>query len=833
MNNSQYDKTHLGVYLMDNDKQLFQVQNILDTLIEATDHFATLIKNKEVNSSIYIFSSIVEGSQSIILILNSKDKNLFSEHIPRLEKYLNMIAKELEKRNLIKVIEIIQFSLRPQFIKIQQLFINNFGNQQKEKDISVGVFNSWGSPLKLYPKERIKAMVNESKKQNTVLYFFSSQDVDFEKKQVHADTYQNNTWVRIFIPFPDVINNISGGRQSQTERKLRRVIPFTSFHVGNKYTLPKRMLKHRKFADLLVPFTVCIDESTTYRFLEKHDQVVFKALSSNRGENIYFVSKKGSRYIILDQKKERILSTFDFEQWVQDIILEVKGSYIIQKYIHTRTKADEPYHFRAHVQKNGEGKWQLTHIYPRIGSKKTNLSNISTEGRVEDFPLFLREQYGEKQGKSYEKQILKLSIDVASHLDKLYGLALDELGLDFAIDDTGRIWMHEANNGPQTAYHEEKRAVNTIAYAKYIAKNGIMYTDASTHAAVMKGQFQAKTTDILYKPADNQKSIGLLTGEHQTEDDFVSELDKFAKLNGMMLFQFRPKDIDYDKGLIRGQFFDNEEWNTKIVEYPDVIIDQLKLRGNSNSAVLYEELEEIPFTNEWPVHSYKQSAILKSLKDNFKQTPDFQHITKLRHVFQFIEKYNKVQLKPEVMVKPAFSIQHTKDNKYIVSSGEKLKAYREIELRNYLVELLEKEAYIVCEDMRKENAENVFDTVYIHLMKNNKNEWNSITQYVKTEKYLNNNKIEVQQLDIVPYINTLYGANSVDKLLDDINEISVNAASALEEVNDVQITEIALILSIDENQDVKLIEINPNGPKNVHNEKALAESTIDLAKSLI
>lgn len=183
MNNSQYDKTHLGVYLMDNDKQLFQVQNILDTLIEATDHFATLIKNKEVNSSIYIFSSIVEGSQSIILILNSKDKNLFSEHISRLEKYLNMIAKELEKRNLIKVIEIIQFSLRPQFIKIQQLFIKNYGNQQKENKISVGVFNGWRSPLKLYPKERINAIVNESKKQNTVLYFFSSEDVDFEKNK--------------------------------------------------------------------------------------------------------------------------------------------------------------------------------------------------------------------------------------------------------------------------------------------------------------------------------------------------------------------------------------------------------------------------------------------------------------------------------------------------------------------------------------------------------------------------------------------------------------------------------------------------------------------------
>lgn len=87
-------------------------------------------------------------------------------------------------------------------------------------------------------------------------------------------------------------------------------------------------------------------------------------------EKIFTLFQKRKPLCYFGSEKERILSTFDFEQWVQDIILEVKGSYIIQKYIHTRTKADEPYHFRAHVQKNGEGKWQLTHIYPRIGSKK-------------------------------------------------------------------------------------------------------------------------------------------------------------------------------------------------------------------------------------------------------------------------------------------------------------------------------------------------------------------------------------------------------------------------------------------------------------------------------
>src|SRR5699024_1626731 len=161
-------------------------------------------------------------------------------------------------------------------------------------------------------------------------------------------------------------------------------------------SLPKRIVQHRKYAELLVPFRICQNEATIHEFLKDNNKVVFKALLGNRGENIYFVTKKGNRYAVLEHKKERILNEDIFNQWLQATILRKKGGYIIQRYIHTRTKMDEPYHIRAHVQKNGEGKWQLTHIYPRIGNKKSNLSNISTEGRIEDLHTFLAREYGEE-----------------------------------------------------------------------------------------------------------------------------------------------------------------------------------------------------------------------------------------------------------------------------------------------------------------------------------------------------------------------------------------------------------------------------------------------------
>ncbi len=85
-------------------------------------------------------------------------------------------------------------------------------------------------------------------------------------------------------------------------------------------------------------FNYVIIKKKILNFIESNNKVVFKHLEANRGENIYFVTKKKHRYILLDQKKENILVAEEFDKWLDDIILNQKGSYIIQKYIHTRTK---------------------------------------------------------------------------------------------------------------------------------------------------------------------------------------------------------------------------------------------------------------------------------------------------------------------------------------------------------------------------------------------------------------------------------------------------------------------------------------------------------------
>src|SRR5699024_247054 len=114
------------------DKQLFQLQNIMETLLEATEHLSSLVKKRELNQSIYAFSSIVEGSQAIIPALNALD-NDFIKQSQRLEHNLTLIAEHLENGNLVKIAEILQFSLHQSFIRMVDTFTEKYGNQKDEK----------------------------------------------------------------------------------------------------------------------------------------------------------------------------------------------------------------------------------------------------------------------------------------------------------------------------------------------------------------------------------------------------------------------------------------------------------------------------------------------------------------------------------------------------------------------------------------------------------------------------------------------------------------------------------------------------------------------------
>ncbi|WP_080873002.1 YheC/YheD family protein [Oceanobacillus timonensis] len=816
------------------EKQTFQLKNIIDTLLEATEHFSKLIKAKEIQQSIFIINSIVEGVTAIENLLNRVELKIDDIKTEKINKTLLFIAQEMEKSNFSKVSEITRFSLQPQLRKLQKFFQESNDCHANQKMI-IGVYLDSNNPRKSYPEARINALVEEAEKQEVKLLFFSSADVNFETEQIKGDMYINNSWETVLSSFPNVIHNIGiipRVRQSLTERNLRRKLPFTSFGVENKLHLPKKMLQYMKFAGLLVPFKIVTDESIVLDFVNENERAVLKPVMGKRGLNVYFIKKDKNHFIVQDDTKERRFTQPELKSWIHELTLQRGHHYMIQKYVEARTKNGEPFDIRSHVQKNGEGEWQITKIYPRIGNKKSILSNISRGGKTGDLELFLINEFGEK-GKKYYEDMKKLSLDLTQHLDKIYGLVLDELGLDLTIDKTGRFWMHEVNMGPQSTYHEKERAVNTIGYAKYIAEKGIYLTNSSQHLT-NKGQFNVRSTKLPWGELKKQTSVGMLVPEHG-ENKLAVACAYVAKYEDVDFFYFSPKDIDYDEMLIKGYFYEEKEWVPKVVSYPDVIYDRLRLRGVKGHSIVYQELEGIPFTNEFYGNSISKLEVYDRLTKT-KLVDDviipYQKVDKVKDIFRFIEKFGTVIVKPEIgsFAKEVHLIRKVKMNEYFVVDGDKETYHSEFSLSDYLRSMIKKRIFVVQRYIDTRTKEgNPFD-IRVHLMKNGKGQWST----VNIRPRIGFNYATIATIDNGGYMGGIEGFLNRNfpkskNLKEHIIKAALNIAVNFEESYNNELSELGLDFAIGTDSDIYLIEVNVNKPGIVLYEFEVARSAIPYA----
>ncbi|WP_054751719.1 YheC/YheD family protein [Piscibacillus salipiscarius] len=178
-------------------------------------------------------------------------------------------------------------------------------NVHEKESITIGVYENNMNPIDAYPEKRVKALVSEAEKANTNIFFFTSKDVDIESEQIHGEFFEGNQRNKMMFPFPDVIHNIFPKtiyQQTLIERKLRKKIPFTSFVFGDKFNLPKKIVKNKKYAELLAPFKVVDEEYIVHEFLRENEKAVIKPIRGARGENIYFVQK---REIVIELLKEK------------------------------------------------------------------------------------------------------------------------------------------------------------------------------------------------------------------------------------------------------------------------------------------------------------------------------------------------------------------------------------------------------------------------------------------------------------------------------------------------------------------------------------------------
>ncbi|WP_419888746.1 YheC/YheD family protein [Neobacillus niacini] len=310
--------------------------------------------------------------------------------------------------------------------------------------------------------------------------YFTPKSVSFENQTIEGYVYKNGSWQKKITPFPDVIYNTGSPEKLEASKdiinQLRETIPFTTVSLGNKWGINERLKKGKEFSKYLIPAQILQEWKDLLNFQTLYQDVVVKPMDGRKGQGIYFIKKCDQGFIVNKDSKDKVYTQNELKEFLQSLLQE--NTYIVQPYVKSKTKTGLIFDFRLHAQKNGEGKWVITTIYPRIASDGTIVTNINNGGYTNYLMPFLNQEFNDEEALNIKRTLEYFTLALARHLDELQMLefseVIDEIGIDVGLDENQKLWIYEVNwrpGCPPAFYLELDVVRNTIQYAIYLANN--------------------------------------------------------------------------------------------------------------------------------------------------------------------------------------------------------------------------------------------------------------------------------------------------------------------------------------------------------------------------
>lgn len=314
------------------------------------------------------------------------------------------------------------------------------------------------------------------------LILFTPEDVQLHKRKILAYVNQDGRWKRSLKGYPLIGYDVGYYHDRKTIQKVYKIkqqIPFMGTALGNKDSIQSKLSQSTVIKKHLIPTASTHSANSNSvpildQMLRLYSSIILKPVQGMGGKNIIKITKTEEGY--LTQLGEKSV-TLTREELISHISSIYKGKKIlIQKWININDQENRVYDIRALMQKNGQGKWQLTGMGLRLGAKKQITSNLKSGGSALEVYPFLKQLFEEEQAQQLYKKTKALAHYSASFLDKKSGGRLIELGLDIAIDREGQIWIIEVNNKPgKTIFKQipndqanEQSIRLPLQYAKYL-----------------------------------------------------------------------------------------------------------------------------------------------------------------------------------------------------------------------------------------------------------------------------------------------------------------------------------------------------------------------------
>jgi len=335
-----------------------------------------------------------------------------------------------------------------------------------------------------------KELVDACAVQGAHVYFFTPNQIAGNSSTVEGWVYADG-WRKATVPSPDVVNNRLTSRKLENKSNVQRFLKEAKSRHNTTIFNEKFLDKPEVFEALqkdpaLIKYLPESHVLRNYKMLQtmcsRYSNVFLKPVRGSLGKGIIRISRldKDSYQALYatvgGTRKQHFTSLLKLFASLSGKMKTVR--YQIQQGLQLINIGGRPVDFRALVQKNETGKWTLTSIVARTAGTHHFVSNLARGGTLSTAKeAVLKSNLTGPQAQDAPARLQRAALEIAKGIDTFIPAHFGELGIDLALDSSGRVWLLEVNSKPSkndnTPLPDQKirpSVRNMIRYARHLAQ---------------------------------------------------------------------------------------------------------------------------------------------------------------------------------------------------------------------------------------------------------------------------------------------------------------------------------------------------------------------------
>ncbi|MFD0588371.1 YheC/YheD family protein [Paenibacillus sp. GCM10027627] len=335
-----------------------------------------------------------------------------------------------------------------------------------------------------------RELVEACKVQGAFVYFFTPGALDGNTDEVLAWTYAEG-WKQSLMPAPDIVNNRLTTRKLENSPRVQHFLKETKLKYAtiafNEKFLDKaevfEALKKDASLERYLPESHSLRNFATLRNMcTRYSNVFLKPIRGSLGKGIIRISNlEGESYQALyaTPAGTRKQTYPNLTRLYTTLSVKMKSvRYQIQQGLQLIEIQKRPVDFRALVQKNGAGEWVITSIVARTAGSQHFVSNLARGGTLSTVSAAVAKSNmsGGISRLDTAGRLRNAALNIAKGIDTHIPAHFGELGIDLALDTSGKVWLLEVNSKPSkndnTPLNEGKIRPSVrmmIQYARFLS----------------------------------------------------------------------------------------------------------------------------------------------------------------------------------------------------------------------------------------------------------------------------------------------------------------------------------------------------------------------------